>query len=148
MNQGFRAQISALLSQMPVYEEIAPSFAPHLPYESRYRALLQLTKLMPQWEEYRSDDSLVRGCQSKAWLWAFQSESGAFCIAGDSESKLVRSLLVLMILRVRGMGGAEIAQFDFEKWLEGLKLERHLSSSRMGGLGALIGRLKALALEL
>lgn len=141
MNQDLYSQISRAWAELPEYSPVFEKLHSARSYEDRYRTLLKIGQSYPNFEVFRADEFLVKGCQSKAWLWSCGTGE-TWVLGGDSESKLVRALLVLVMIRVKALALEERRSFQFESWIQELQLERHISSSRMGGLGALILKIK------
>ncbi|PAP75867.1 SufE family protein [Rubrivirga marina] len=83
----------------------------------------------------KTDDRLVRGCQSRVWLDA-GSEAGTFHVRADSDSQLVRGLASLLVRVYDGLPAEEAA--SAELWFPSeIGLDEHLSPNRANGLDAM-----------
>lgn len=117
----------------------------HGHWQARYRYLmtlgLQLPELAPEW---RTDDALVAGCESASWLHHLEYQGHHFWLA-DSEARIVRGLLVLVLAAYNGKTQAQIAEMDLTPWFQQLGLSGHLSPSRSNGLYAVIRQIQQTA---
>jgi len=83
----------------------------------------------------KTEDRLVRGCQSRVWLNA-QHEGGTFHVQADSESQIVRGLASLLVRVFDGLPAEEAATVDL--WFaREIGLAEHLSPNRANGLDAM-----------
>lgn len=115
-------------------------------WEARYRALMQLGKDLPELpEELRRDEALVPGCESPVWLWVDKDESGRFRLRADSDARILRGLLALVLTLFDGKTAEAIRSAPVAAVFEELELSKHLSPSRSNGLAAIVRRLQALA---
>ncbi|WP_293938167.1 SufE family protein [Iodobacter sp.] len=110
-------------------------------WEGKNRLLVQLARDLPPLPTSELNDAnRIVGCESTAWLTiAWQEEQ--IQLAADSESRIVKGLLVLLITAYQGKTRAEIQAFDCEAWLISLGLTRFLSASRGNGVKAIIGKI-------
>ncbi|AOX99246.1 SufE family protein [Jeongeupia sp. USM3] len=106
-------------------------------WEARNRLLVQLARELPPLPDaFRNDEYRVAGCESTAWIvtgW----QDGRLLVAADSDSRIVKGLLALLLTAYHGRTPAELAGFDFEAWLASLGLQRFLTASRGNGLRAM-----------
>ncbi|WP_435607656.1 SufE family protein [Pseudomonas knackmussii] len=113
-------------------------------WEQRARLLMQWgDKLEPLGEEERNEANRVHGCESLVWLVAEQ-RAGAWHFRASSDARLLRGLLALLLIRVQGLPGEELAQLDLAQWFSDLGLGRQLSPSRSNGLNAVLKRMQEL----
>lgn len=107
-------------------------------WEAKNRLLVQLGRELPEWPAaMRTDEFLVTGCESRVWL-SIRPQQGRFIISADSDSRIVKGLLTLILTAYHQRSAAEIAAFDLEHWLGELGLLRYLSASRGNGLRAIV----------
>ena len=102
-------------------------------WEQRYRELLQIGKQAPNNEHIRTPEFQVQGCQAKVWLQVRVKEDGMHVLA-ESDARLVKALLQVMITPLQGQPLAYLTEFDFSAWLAECQLADHLSASRVNGL--------------
>ena len=116
-------------------------------WEAKNRLLVQLARELPDFPlQLRDAQHRVSGCESQVWLWIQPEETPAqqihFQITADSDSKIIKGLLTLILAAYNGKTADQIQQFDFSAWLAELGLQRFLSASRGNGLKAIVAQLK------
>ncbi|MGR5142881.1 cysteine desulfurase sulfur acceptor subunit CsdE [Photobacterium sp. DNB23_23_1] len=115
-------------------------------WEDRYRNVIQLGKKLPAMpEELKQDQLKVSGCESQVWLTHQQREDGTFHFAADSDARIVRGLITLVLAAFEGKSADQIQAFDIDSYFEQLNLIAHLSPSRGNGLKAIVEQIKTLA---
>ncbi|WP_416384837.1 SufE family protein [Shewanella sp. TC10] len=114
-------------------------------WQDKYRQIMLVGKtLAPLAEAYRVETAQVKGCESQAWLYHQQIESSHFFCA-DSDSRIVKGLIAILLSATHGMTTTEIAAFDLEQYFQRLGLSGQLSPSRTNGLTALANAIKQFA---
>ena len=114
-------------------------------WEDRYRQVILLGKKLPALpEEYKQAQLLVSGCESKVWL-AHEQRGEVFHFAADSDARIVRGLITLVLAAYEGQDAAAIRDFDIDGYFDHLGLMAHLSPSRGNGLKAIVEQIKQLA---
>ena len=107
-------------------------------WEAKNRLLVQLARELPDVpSEMRDEFHRVSGCESQVWLW-LQMDQQRYLISADSDSKIIKGLLTLILAAYNNKTADEILQFDFSAWLGELGLQRFLSASRGNGLKAIV----------
>ncbi len=123
------------------------AFAACAGWEQRARLLMQWgERLAPLQEAERNDNNRVEGCESQVWLVADQC-TPSLAFRADSEARLLRGLLAVLLARVNGLSAAELAALDLPVWFAELGLGRQLSPSRSNGLNAVLKRMGQLAAD-
>lgn len=114
-------------------------------WEDRYRFILDLGRSVPQLEpELKTDDRLVRGCQSLVWLVpSFDADAGCLHLKIDSDAHIVRGLIAIVLAAYDGNKPRAILDFDIEGLFSELDLMRHLSPTRGNGLRAMVARIRS-----
>jgi cysteine desulfuration protein SufE len=127
-----------------IQEEIVENFSFLPQWDEKYAYLIELGQAMPPMPaEYKTDDNIVRGCQSTVWLHqTFQD--GKVQLMADSDSLIVKGLASLLIQIYSGQPPQEILSADLF-FFEKTGLSKHLSSQRANGLLAMIEKIKAFA---
>lgn len=128
-------------------DDIRESFAFFDAWEDRYRFVIDLGKELPPIDPAdRTEENLVRGCQSQVWLVAaFDPESGAMHLRLDSDAHIVRGLIAIVLAAYDGHTPREILDYDIEGLFEELDLLKHLSTTRGNGLRAMVDRIRQTA---
>lgn len=115
-------------------------------WNERYRELMlagkQLTAL-PASEKI--SQNLVKGCESNTWLSYDLRPDGKIHFAADSEARIIRGLLALVLDIFNNKTAAEIREIDIDSIFSQLELQRHLSPSRGNGLKAVIDKIYLIA---
>ncbi|GAA5785064.1 hypothetical protein GCM10007860_02270 [Chitiniphilus shinanonensis] len=116
-------------------------------WEAKNRLLVQIARDLPPLDAaHRTDAQRVQGCESGVWLLADWRDD-RLALQLDSDSRVVKGLLVLVRAAFDGLTPAEVLAVDFNGWLAQLGLARFLSSSRANGLNAIVERLRQAARE-
>ena len=115
-------------------------------WEDRYRFIIDLGKDVPDLpEELRTDDSLVRGCQSQVWLVVEKIDSGKLKLRLDSDAHIVRGLIAIILIALDNKTPTDILQTDVAQLFTELDLLAHLSVTRGNGLMAMLDKIRATA---
>lgn len=125
-------------------EAICARFGSTVDWEERYRALIQLGKLLPVIPpEWRGAEQELPGCESQVWLLAMQGADGHWHFAADSQARIVRGLLAVVLAALNHRSTQHILSFDMERYFDTLQLTKHLSPSRGNGLRAMVTAIRA-----
>lgn len=100
-------------------------------------------KLVPLDTKYQTDDFLVKGCQSKVWLHAYEKEGYLFFEA-ESNTAITKGIIALLIRVLSGQKAMDIINAPLH-FIDNINLREHLSSQRSNGLTSMIHRIKAYA---
>jgi cysteine desulfurase/selenocysteine lyase len=115
-------------------------------WDSRHREIMLLGKTLPRLDKcLRDEQTLIAGCESLAWLKAALNEQGEYIFSADSDAKIIRGLLVIVLTAYNNKNAKQIHQFDIENYFTQLGLMQHLSPSRGNGLLAIVDKIKCLA---
>ncbi|EHI9301561.1 cysteine desulfurase sulfur acceptor subunit CsdE [Vibrio vulnificus] len=113
-------------------------------WEDRYRQVIQWGKKLPVMPDaLKSEQVMVAGCESQVWLVAEQ-ENGMWTFCADSDARIVRGLIALVLAAYNGKTVEQIQAFDIETYFEQLGLIAHLSPSRGNGLKAIVEQIRQL----
>jgi cysteine desulfuration protein SufE len=125
-------------------EDIREAFELFDSWEDRYRFVIDLGKELPAMEaSWKSDETLVRGCQSQVWLVAqHDPEAGVMNLYLDSDAHIVRGLIAIVLAGYQRRTPREILDYDIEGLFESLDLLKHLSPTRGNGLRAMVNRIR------
>lgn len=128
----------------PDAEAIRRQFAAASGWENQYRLIIQLGKLLPALPaEWQTEENRLKGCESKAWLRGEKSEDGCWHFACDSDARIVRGLIVIVLAALNHQTAGAIQAFDMDGYFAELGLEKHLSPSRGNGLRAVVLAMRA-----
>lgn len=111
-------------------------------WEERYKYIIDLGKELPEMDvNLRTDEFLVRGCQSQVWL-VDEWRAGKLFFQADSDAFIVKGLLGVVLAAFNGKTPGEILAFDIDAYFTQLDLLQHLSSTRGNGLKAMVKRIQ------
>ncbi|MHC8304492.1 SufE family protein [Pseudomonas sp. PB3P13] len=114
-------------------------------WEQRARLLMQWGDRLPALSDAdKVDANRVHGCESQVWLVGSLVD-GHWHFAANSDARLIRGLVALLLARVNGLSAVELQQVDLPDWFNQLGLSRQLSPSRSNGLNAVLQRMNELA---
>ena len=93
-------------------------------------------------QKLKTDQNLVKGCSSLAWVVCKKKENNQYEIFTDSDAFIVKGLLVLLENAVSGMNKNEIEQLETKNILRDFGLSDSITSQRLNGLGSAMQRIK------
>jgi cysteine desulfuration protein SufE len=110
----------------------------------KYEYLIDIgKKLAPLDPKYSSDDFLVKGCQSKVWLHAYEKD-GRIYFEADSNTAITKGIIALLVRVLSGQKAVDILNNPLA-FIDLINLRSHLSSQRSNGLTSMIHKMKAYA---
>ena len=127
-----------------VQEEIVDDFSLYDEWLDKYEYLIELGKNLDAYpEEKKTDDRLIKGCQSRVWLdWSM--EEGRLFFSADSDAIITKGIISLLISVYSGRTPEEIAADDFS-FLGRIGLKENLSPTRANGLVSMIQTIRGAA---
>ena len=129
-----------------VENEIIENFSMFEEWLDKYEYLIDLGKnLEPYPEEARTEDKLIKGCQSRVWLDA-RMQDGRLWFRADSDAIITKGIISLLISVFSGRTPAEIVADDFS-FIEQIGLKENLSPTRANGLVSMIETIRKTAEE-
>ncbi len=133
------------MSIKEIQEEIVEEFTMFDDWMQKYDYLIELSKEIPLIsEEYRLNENLIKGCQSKVWLHARQID-GKVIYTADSDAIITKGIAALLI-RVLSEQTAEDILENEMYFIDDIGLKEHLSMTRSNGLVSMIKQMKFYAL--
>ena len=134
-------------SLQEIQAEVVEDFSMYDEWLDKYEYLIDLgRRLEPFPEEMKTDDRLIKGCQSRVWLDA-REEDGRLFFRADSDAIITKGIISLLIGVYSGRTAAEIAADDFS-FVDRLGLRENLSPTRANGLASMIETLRRTAEKL
>lgn len=113
--------------------------------EERYRQLILLAKQLPTLDESTKQSMTeISGCENRLWLSYQLHTNNTLHFYGDSEGRIVKGLLAIILTLIEGKTVQQIAKVDMMHFLDQLGLANQLSQSRLDGLQAIISYLKTI----
>ena len=131
-------------SLQEIQAEVVEDFSMYDEWLDKYEYLIDLgRRLEPFPEELKTDDRLIKGCQSRVWLDT-REEDGRLYFRADSDAIITKGIISLLIGVYSGRTAAEIAADDFS-FVDSLGLRENLSPTRANGLASMIETLRQTA---
>jgi cysteine desulfuration protein SufE len=114
-------------------------------WEGKYEYIIDLgKKLAPLAEEFKTDENIIKGCQSVVWLNA-RYENGLVIFEGDSQAIIVKGLVNMLLKVLSNHSPTEILNADLY-FIEKIGLTSHLAQTRSNGLASMVKQMKTYAL--
>ena len=127
-----------------IQEEIIDEFSMFDDWMERYEYIIELGKSLPLIDEvHKLDENLIKGCQSKVWLYSDLKEDRLF-FSADSDAILTKGIVALLLRVFSNQKPQDIlvANTDF---IDKIGLKEHLSPTRANGLVSMIKQIKMYA---
>lgn len=128
-------------------EQIIEEFSFYEEWMEKYEYLISLGKDLPLIDEqYKKEEYLIKGCQSRVWLHA-EYKDGLVLFTADSDAIITKGLVALMVEVLSGHSPKEIAETDIY-FIDKIGLKSHLSPTRANGLLSMLKQMKMYAVAL
>jgi cysteine desulfuration protein SufE len=126
-------------------EEIVEEFSLFDDWMQRYEYMIELGKSLPIIDpEYKTDDNIIKGCQSKVWLHA-DLDGNKLVFTADSEAIITKGIIAILIRVFSHQHPDAILDAD-TSFIDKIGLKEHLSPTRANGLVSMIKQLKMYAI--
>jgi cysteine desulfuration protein SufE len=126
-------------------EEIIDEFSMFDDWMQRYEYIIDLGKNLPLIEEeFKTDDNIIKGCQSKVWLKGEQNDD-KIVFTADSDAILTKGIIAILIRVFSNQKASDILNADMD-FIDKIGLKEHLSPTRANGLVSMIKNIKMYAL--
>jgi cysteine desulfuration protein SufE len=133
------------MSIKEIQEEIIDEFSMFDDWMQRYEYIIDLGKKLPLIkEEFKTDDNIIKGCQSKVWLKGEQNDYKIIFTA-DSDAILTKGIIAILIRVFSNQNAFDILAADTD-FIDKIGLKEHLSPTRANGLVSMIKNIKMYAL--
>lgn len=127
--------------------EIVDEFGMFEQWDDKYQYIIDLGKsLAPLDEKYKTEDRLIKGCQSRVWLYT-ELKDGKIYFTADSDAIITKGLVALMVRVLSGHTAQEIVEAPLN-FINEIGLKDHLSPTRSNGLLSMVKQMKLDALAL
>jgi cysteine desulfuration protein SufE len=128
-----------------IQDEIINEFSMFDDWMQRYEYIIDLGKSLPLiQEEFKTDNNLIKGCQSKVWLQGEEKEDKIIFTA-DSDAILTKGIIAILIRTFSNQKARDILNADVA-FIDEIGLKEHLSPTRANGLVSMIKNIKMYAL--
>lgn len=127
-------------------QEIIEEFEMFEDWMEKYEHIIDLGKSLPLInEEYKTEDKLIKGCQSRVWLHSEMGADNKVRYSADSDAIITKGLVALVIRALSEHTPDEIINADLD-FIDKIGLKEHLSPTRSNGLVSMIKQMKMDAL--
>ncbi|CDD33269.1 SufE family protein [Phocaeicola barnesiae] len=127
-------------------DEVIEEFEDFSDWMDKYQLLIDLgNEQEPLDPQYKTEQNLIDGCQSRVWLQADLDNEGKVVFQAESDALIVKGIISLLIKVVSGHTPDEILNSDLY-FIEKIGLKEHLSPTRSNGLLAMVKQMRMYAL--
>jgi|TARA_B110000014_G_scaffold224676_1_gene183045 cysteine desulfuration protein SufE len=128
-----------------IQNELVDEFSMFDDWMDRYEYMIELGKSLPMIDsQYKTEDNLIRGCQSKVWLHADLQEDKIIYSAG-SDAIITKGIVSILIRTFTNQTPSEILKANTD-FIDEIGLKEHLSPTRANGLVSMIKQIKMYAI--
>ena len=133
------------MSIKEIQEEIIDEFALFDDWEERYQFMIDLGKSLPKIkEEFKTEENIIKGCQSRVWLQGEQIDNKVVFTA-DSDAILTKGIIAILVRTFSHQKPRDILEANMD-FIDTIGLKEHLSATRANGLVSMIKNIKMYAL--
>lgn len=134
-----------VVSIKDIQNEIIEEFSMFDDWEERYQYMIDLGKSLPLIsDQYKTDDNIIKGCQSKVWVHAELIEEKILFTA-DSDAIITKGIIAILIRVFSNQNPKDIIEANTD-FIDQIGLKEHLSPTRANGLVSMIKQLKLYAI--
>jgi cysteine desulfuration protein SufE len=128
-----------------IQNEIVDEFSMFDDWMQRYEYIIELGKSLPLIDDkYKTDDNIIKGCQSKVWLQG-EENNGRIMFTADSDAILTKGIIAILIRAFSNQKPSAILEANTD-FIDEIGLKEHLSPTRANGLVSMIKQIKMYAL--
>lgn len=133
---NYEERITELLDELNLFQD----------WTERYEYIISLgKKLPPLAPEWKTDDNLIKGCQSRVWFHTVEHD-GLIRLEADSDSLITKGLIALFVRLLSDLPAEEIVKADLSL-LNKTGLKEHLAPTRANALNSMEQQIKQAAVE-
>ena len=126
--------------------DLAENFSLFDDWEGRYQYLIDLGNDVPPMDDaLKTEATEVKGCVSKVWLYYEKNDAGQYHFIADSDGKITKGLVYIVLSAYDGKTVDEIADVHIEDEFVKLGLAENLSPNRRNGFFAMVEKIRALS---
>ena len=128
-----------------IQDEIVDEFSMFDDWMQRYEYIIELGKNLPLIkDEFKTEENIIKGCQSKVWLQGEQNGE-AIVFTADSDAILTKGIIAILIRTFSNQKASDILDAD-TKFIDEIGLKDHLSPTRANGLVSMVKQMQHYAL--
>ena len=126
-------------------KDLAESFSFMEDWTEKYQYMIDLSKSLDEMNlNYKTDENLIKGCQSKVWLHS-SYEKGKIHFQADSDAIISKGIVAILLSVLNNRSHHEILSADLS-FIDEIGLKEHLSPNRANGLSSMLKQIKFYAL--
>ncbi|MBA5792054.1 SufE family protein [Flavobacterium sp. xlx-214] len=130
-----------------IQDDIVDEFSMFDDWMQRYEYIIELGKTLPLInEQYKKDENLIKGCQSKVWLHA-DIDNDVITFTADSDAILTKGIIAILIRTFSNQKAVDVMNADMS-FVDEIGLKEHLSPTRANGLVSMMKQIKLYAIAL
>ncbi len=127
-----------------IQEELIDEFSLFDDWMERYEHMIELGKSLPLIDEqYKTEDKLIKGCQSKVWLHS-ELKDGKVVFTADSDAIITKGIVAILVRVFSNQAPEDIIAAD-TAFIDEIGLKEHLSPTRANGLVSMVKQMKLYA---
>lgn len=128
-----------------IQNDIVNEFSMFDDWMERYEYIIDLGKNLPLiQEQFKTEENIIKGCQSKVWLQGEQQDD-TIVFTADSDAILTKGIIAILIRTFSNQKPEDILEADLN-FIDKIGLKEHLSPTRANGLVSMIKQIKMYAL--
>ncbi len=128
-----------------VQKDIIDEFSMFEDWEERYQYMIDLGKTLPIIDaKYKTEDNIIKGCQSKVWVHA-NMDADKVKFTADSDAIITKGIIAILIRVFSNQHPNDIIEANTD-FIDAIGLKEHLSPTRANGLVSMIKQLKMYAI--
>lgn len=129
-----------------VQNQIVDEFSMLDDWMDKYSYLIEIGNGMEQMDDaHKTDDNLIKGCQSRVWFHAELKDDGKLYFTADSDAIITKGIAGLLIRVFSGQQPKDIVNANLD-FIDKIGLTQHLSPTRSNGLLSMVKQIKYYAL--
>lgn len=126
-------------------KDLAESFSFMEDWTEKYQYMIDLSKSLDEMNlNYKTDENLIKGCQSKVWLHS-SYDKGKIHFQADSDAIISKGIVAILLSVLNNRSPHEILSADLS-FIDEIGLKEHLSPNRANGLSSMLKQIKFYAL--
>ena len=138
-------QKELIVSIKDIQNEIIEEFSMFEDWEERYQYMIDLGKTLPLIDDqYKTDDNIIKGCQSRVWVHA-EMNADKVEFTADSDAIITKGIIAILIRVFSNQHPKDIIEANTD-FIDQIGLKDHLSPTRANGLVSMIKQIKMYAI--
>ncbi|MDA7768161.1 SufE family protein [bacterium] len=128
-----------------IQQDIVDEFDMFEEWMEKYEHIIELGKTLPLIDEnHKTEDNLIKGCQSRVWLHA-EKQDNTVMFTADSDAIMTKGIIALLVRTFSGQKAQDIVEADTD-FINQIGLKEQLSPTRANGLVSMVKQMKLYAL--